>query len=459
MLCQEFHIELVLHTILNNLIIKKMKNKLTLLALLMVCALAFTSCDDDESLDITLGFSFTPEENIKVGDTVYFTNNSLSNMDVVYNWDFGDETTSTEESPFHVYTEPGIYDVKLSIKEGQASKSVGSQINVEADLAYIVNYGSYSGDKSTITSYNKYDNEFVNGFYKTINGVDMVSNVQHSLSYEGNIYFMNNNSDGISWVDAKTFEQTENAISTDIVKPRYAVANGNYLYVSCWGGDIWTDETLSYIAKVNLTSKSVEEKIALEGGPEGLAIANNKLYAALNYKDSVAVMDLSSEEFSYIKTPAVTSYFIKDKSENLYVSLVSTYSDPSSTTGLSYINTSTDVLDATYDFPGVSTSYVNILTANDDFSKLYVMTSAYDANWNLSGAVAVFDVATKEFELNNIVEGVLGLNGIAYYNDKVFTFVSESTTSNGKAVVYNTDGTKDSEFETGISPFMLLTVE
>ncbi len=332
-------------------------------------------------------------------------------------------------------------------------------VPVEPAVSYIVNYGSYSGDKSTITAFDKETGEVTNSYYENVNGVAMVSNVQHATAHNGNIYFMGNNSDQLFWVDGETFEQSENAISTDIVKPRYAVGQGNYLYVSCWGGDIWTDESLSYIAKVNITSKAVEKKIALPGGPEGLAIANNKLYAALNYKDSVAVMDLATEAISYIETPAVTSFFIKDNADNLYVSLVSTYSDYSDQTGIAYINTGTDQLQVSYLLDGVSTSYVNIFAANDDFSKLYVMTSAYDSNWNLSGAVSVFDVASKAFEQEKLVEGVAGLNGIGFYNDKVFTFVSESVTGGGKAVVYNEDGTEEKTINTGISPFMLLTVD
>jgi hypothetical protein len=84
------------------------------------------------------------------------------------------------------------------------------------------------------------------------------------------------------------------------------------------------------------------------------------------------------------------------------------------------------------------------------------MTSAYDDNWNLSGAVAVFDVATKSFEDNLFIEGVTGLNGIEFYNNQILTFVSETTTANGKMVAYNTDGTQIKEYETGIAPFMLI---
>ncbi len=330
---------------------------------------------------------------------------------------------------------------------------------VEPAVSYIVNYGDYAGAKSTVTSFSKETNAFVTDYYKNVNGVNMVSNVQHAFSFKNKVYFLGNSADQVFWVDGETFKQTENAISKDIVKPRFGVGSGNYLYVSCWGGDIWADETKSYIAQINLSTKAVEKKIALPGGPEGLAISKNKLYAALNYKDSVAVIDLNSFSVSYIQTPAVTSYFVKDKTDNLYVSLVSTFSDFSEKTGIGYINTATNKLDAVYELENVSNSYVNMMSPNSDFTKLYVMTSAYDENWNLSGAVATFKVALKSFESKKFVEGISGLNGISFYNDNVFCFVAENVSGNGKARTYSGQGTFTGEFETGIAPFMLLTVE
>ncbi len=434
-----------------------MKNKFKILLFLAALAVTFTSCNNDDPADVVACFTFSPEENIQVGDTVYFSNCSQDAIETV--WTFGDDESSMETNPSHAYNAPGIYDVTLTTINGGVIVTATQTVNVAADLSYIINYGSYSGDKSTISAYNKYSDEVTNGYYTGVNGVAKTSNTQYAYNYNGNIYFMDNNVDGISWVDAKTFEQTANAITTDVVKPRYCVGSGDYLYVSCWGGDIWTDETLSYIAKVNLTTNAVEEKIALAGGPEGLAIVNDKLYAALNYKDSVAVVDLATEGISYIEMPALTSYFVKDHDDNLYVSLIRAWDDYVTQTGIGYINTSTNALDTTYALDGVSSSYVNILEPNDDFSKLFVMTSGYDASWNVTGAIASFDVASASFDDTNFVENVSGLNGVGFYDDMVFTFIAPAVTGNGKVVTYNQDGTKVNEYETGIAPFMLLKVE
>ncbi|RIJ47933.1 PKD domain-containing protein [Maribellus luteus] len=434
-----------------------MKNKLKILFFLAI-AVAFASCSEDDS-NTKAGFTFSPEENIQAGDTVFFTNTSIDA--VTYQWSFGDTETSTEENPFHIYTEPGIYDVTLVATNGGVANTVTQKVNVAVDFGYIINYGSYNGAKSTIAAYNRYDDIVVNGYYTEVNGVSMTSNVQYAYNYKGNIYFMNNNADGISWVNNKTFEQTNNAITTDINKPRFCIGYGDYLYVSCWESDaIFNgDLTVSYIAKVDLRSNNVVSKISLHGGPEGLEIVNDKLYAALTFKDSVAILNLTNESVSYIETPARTTNFEKDNEGNLYVTLTRDWDDYVTQTGIGYINTATDQLEAIYNLDGVGTSYDNVMEPNADFSKLYVMSSVYDANYNVSGSIAVFDVESKSFESENLVDGISAINGVDFYDNKVFCFISESVTGNGKAITYSEDGTKLKEYNTGIAPFMLLASE
>lgn len=325
---------------------------------------------------------------------------------------------------------------------------------------YIINYGGYSGDKGGISLFNMFDSTVTNGYYESINGVATVSNAQYAYNANGNIYFMGNNADQIFFVDEKSFEQTANAISgTDLVKPRYCVADGNTLYVSCWGGDVWSDATLSYITKIDLTTNTVVGKITLHGGAEGLALVNGKLYAALNYDNKIAVIDLSDETISYIEAPAVSTYFEKDQNDNLYVTFVS-YTPTE--TKLGHINTQTDVL-TTYNLDGISPAYVDVLEFNNDFSKLYVNTStvvSFDP-YTTAGSIAVFDTNSKTFEANTLVSNVVGLNGIATNpeSEDIFYFISEGTTANGKMVQVKPDGTEIKQFTTGIAPFMMLTVK
>lgn len=83
-----------------------------LLLLLVSSAMFLVSCtEDDGAVDVPVaGFTFAVDS--ETGGIVTFTNTS-ENADT-YSWDFGDETTSTLESPTKTYTADGTYPVVLT---------------------------------------------------------------------------------------------------------------------------------------------------------------------------------------------------------------------------------------------------------------------------------------------------------------------------------------------------------
>lgn len=327
--------------------------------------------------------------------------------------------------------------------------------SAEVEGCYVVNYGSFGKGGASISKFDYNTDKIVNGFYKSKNGgTELLSNIQYVYHYKDSVFMIGNSPDQLITVNP-FFEQSLNGVTSDIANPRFCVADGDYLYISCWGANPdWSKMPDTYIARYNIATRRVEEKIAVPGAPEGLEIAGGKLYAALNFKDSVAVINLSTDAVSYIETPAVTSYFVKDKSNNLYVTLISTYTSPSTETGIGYINTSTGKLDATYKLDGVSNGYGSMIQANSTFSKIYVVTSAYDANWNLTGAVNVFDVANKKFEDDAFVKDISGISGISVNpkNSDVYVFASQSTTGIGIMKIYSMSGDFVKDIEVGASP-------
>lgn len=324
--------------------------------------------------------------------------------------------------------------------------------------AYIVNYGSFNKGGSSISKYDYEKTEVTNFFDQAQNkGVAYASNIQYAYKTGDNIFLMGNSPDQIIAVDP-LFVQAKNGVTDQIAKPRSCVANGKYLYVSCWGANPdWNLMPDSYIAKYNIETGAVEKKIALAGGPEGLEISNGKLYAALNFKKAVAVIDLTSEAISYIETPAVCSYFLKDNSGNLYVSLISSYTAAATKTGLGYINTSTNAL-TVYELANVSTEYASIMAFSKDKSKIYVAAAAYNASWVMVGGVQVFNVASKTFAASPLVSGISGLKGVSVNpaDGNVYVFVSPSSTTNGLMKIYDETGKAVTEKTVGASPFMAL---
>lgn len=321
--------------------------------------------------------------------------------------------------------------------------------------AYILNYGGFSNDAASITKYD-YNLDKLTPFYdqQQNNGAIMVSAPQWVYEEDDRVYVMGNEPDRVLVYDP-LFVGLD-TITTDIVKPRNCIANGNYLYISCWGGEVWNDNSISYIAKYNIVTGAVEGKIALPGGPEGLEIANGKLYAALNYKKAVAVIDLKSEAISYIETTAVCSYFVKDDSDNLYVSLVGTWSDPSEGAGLGYINTKTDQVSV---YPlTITSSYASIMAFSKDETKLYAIGAS---GYPVVGGVYIFNTQTKKFEQEALVSDVTGIKGISVNpeNGDIYVFIDNGTNVNGEMMIYSANHELLSTKTVGASPAMALFLD
>ena len=328
-------------------------------------------------------------------------------------------------------------------------------VESDANGLYFFNYGGDAG--ATITRYNPETNVAINGYYEAQNQTMIGGPVQYALDFNNKIYLLGNYPDQVIVLDSM-FIQSASGITEKINSPRFCVGTGHYLYISCLGASPdWNVMPDSYIAKFNINTNTVEKTYPMPGGPEGLIIANNKLYAALNYRDSIGVIDLNNEATSYIATPAVSSYFIMDRSENLYVSLVSTSMDPSTKTGLGYVNTTTNSLDTIYNLEGISGGYSAIMAPNFSHSIIYVLASS----WGAPGNIYKFNTETKEYSV--FIENISGVNGMfvdpTSAEGKVYVFGAESYSEPGTVKVYSVVGNYESEFDCGISPYWAMWLD
>lgn len=321
--------------------------------------------------------------------------------------------------------------------------------------AYIINYGNYNHEGSSITKYNYESGELINNYYQQQNDLELVSSVQYALTYKDSIYMIGNVKDQLITVNP-LFQQHLNGVTDGIANPRYAVADGNYLYISCLGENPdWSKMPDSYIAKFNINTNKVEETIPLPGGPEGMEIAKGKVFVAMNYIDSIAVISTADNQIEYIATPAVSSYFVKDTDNNLYVTLLSTWTDPSEQTGLGYINTSTNELENIYPLEGISTSYSQVISTNNDASQIYVL----QASWGQSGIVYNFDVASKEF--SSFAGNLTGANAVVSnpVNNDIYILTSPGSSEAGIVKIYNENGSFVEDLICGINPYWVIFQE
>lgn len=77
------------------------------------------SCSSDTTEENNLAATFTlSATTVNVGDDIKVTNTSTSSKEIIsFNFNFGNETSSTEKEPTFYYSRPGEYNVKLVIKD------------------------------------------------------------------------------------------------------------------------------------------------------------------------------------------------------------------------------------------------------------------------------------------------------------------------------------------------------
>ena len=339
-------------------------------------------------------------------------------------------------------------------KEKKSGEDDNKKPTEKDKVAYILNYGSYSGANGEISVYNITKGELTDtSGYSVVNGVDFSSKIESATIVDNKMYIMSNNGDKIDIINASTLKQTENPISTDITKPRFMVENNGIGYISCWGNVVdWKKMANSYIAKMDLATNAIT-KINVAGGLEGMAIVGNTLYLAQTARNTVVTMDLTTDAIDSIKVPAVPQQFAVGTDGKLYVSLVSKYSTPfpADSLGVAVINTTNNTVSDRINLAGIgSNGFIHIST---DKNTLYVM--AKEAYPGTGSSIKAIDLSN-----NSISELITGESykgfGVNPDNGNIYVAMGASTTSNGEVKIYNKSGNLDKTLSVLISPKHIL---
>ncbi len=93
-----------------------------------ICIKAFTKEDKEPEASFVAGKRY-----VHVDDPIYFYDASRFSPDF-WQWDFGDNSTSTVQHPSHSYAEPGLYNVSLN-----ASNGFGNNITTRKSFIQVLN--------------------------------------------------------------------------------------------------------------------------------------------------------------------------------------------------------------------------------------------------------------------------------------------------------------------------------
>lgn len=102
----------------------------------------FTACDDgnEATPDIVACFDYSPQDNLKIGDEIVFTN--CSENATTFGWDFGNGDISTEENPTHSYESAGDYTVKMIAANENSADTISKTLSVGGNADNFITYNS-----------------------------------------------------------------------------------------------------------------------------------------------------------------------------------------------------------------------------------------------------------------------------------------------------------------------------
>ena len=322
--------------------------------------------------------------------------------------------------------------------------------------AYVLSEGSFGGNNTKLSYYNKTNNAVIGDFFLQQNpsitsGLGGIGN--DIIQYGSKLYIVMNASGLVTVLNANNAIFIKNISfknGTNNKQPRYAVAARGKVYVTAY------DNTVSVI---DTSSLDIIKTIAVGANPEGIATTSNYLYVANSggfnaIPDStVSLIDLNTElEVRKIKV-GVNPYKVEiNAAGNVFVNAYGNFSTiPAS---ISFINGATNASSINL---GSNFSYSNIRISGD-IAYLY-------NNYGGTGTAKVYNTALNTIVRNEfitdgtVIQTPYGLN-VDEQNGDVYIADAKNFVSSGTVTCFGSNGIKKFSFSVspGVNPNKIIFI-
>jgi DNA-binding beta-propeller fold protein YncE len=323
---------------------------------------------------------------------------------------------------------------------------------------YLLNEGSWGSNNASLDFYDYRTGVYNKNIFSQINPdiVGGFGDVGNDLQiYGGKLYAVINNSGLVEVMNSKTAQHIGKLL---IPNCRNIVFYGKYAYVSSFAGEVLPDYTqLGYVAKIDTATLQEVGRVNVGFQPEGLAVANGKLYVANsggynapNYDNRIFIIDIQS--FTKIKEIEVAinlSRMEKDAHGNIYVLSVGNYG--SVLPKIYKINTQNDVVSG-----NITLAASNFCVSGDSIYFYY----SEDINWETYTASTkyyIYNLNTQQIVNENIITDGTQIqmpHNIAVNPTTKEIFVADMKAGNisGELFCFSPKGKKLWNVTTGVTP-------
>ncbi len=270
-----------------------------------------------------------------------------------------------------------------------------------ANSLFILNQGAYQGNNSTLAHYDIEKQKLNEDLYTDINSRGLGDNSNDIIRYGDKIYIVVNGSSTVEVISAIngtalkqiSFKNEEGTAR----QPRFAVGHADKVYVTSF------DNTVS---RIDTTSLAVDAVVEVGRNPEGITVANNKLFVANsggldfgNPDNTVSVIDIATfKEEKKIKVDDNPYLVYADSQGDIYVTTRDVYdADFNWVAGSSFMRIKSDSHEAEIIMGGIEgINPTGEFTIVDD--KAYIVINDYTAT-----KVTVYDCKTETVITDNLI--------------------------------------------------------
>lgn len=331
-------------------------------------------------------------------------------------------------------------------EEPETYETVG-KINDSLKGIYILNEGLFNMNNSSLTFVDAEKGIVQNNYFEKQNGRPIGDTANDIAIYGSKMYIIVNVSSTIEVTDleAKSIKQiplfSENGTPR---QPRYIDFYEGKAYVTTFDGNV---------VKIDTTSLTVESITSVGRNPEGLCIADNKLYVAnsggldynnnIGFDNTISIVDLNTFTETEKITVNMNPYKVHSNQNNeVFVSSRGNYKD----VNFAFLRINGNTVEETYP---------NVFPLN--FILFDHLALIYEFNYSTSeSSIYQYDLTSKQridwapAELSSIKIpygiSVDETNGDIYITD------SYNYTENGLVYCFTKDGQKRFSFEVGLNP-------
>lgn len=324
----------------------------------------------------------------------------------------------------------------------------------ETSALLILSEGSFNSNNSTLANYNLETGALDRDYFNTVNQRGLGDTANDMLLYGSKVYIVVSGSNIVEVMNAKTGK----SLKTITIQgtPRNAAAYNGKVYVTSFDDKVTRIDTLSLVAEASTT---------VGRDPEGICVANNKIYVANsggldyatgNFDSTVSVIDVNSfKEEKKIEVGKNPYQVFADSQGDIYVSTRTIYH------GWTPIASSTlkKISGLTYEVETISGMEPSRFTIVDD--KAYIIIDDY-----VNAKVAEFDCLKEKVVVENLIPADMGIAtpyciSVDKFSGDVFLTLTNSDYSSTPGNMYCLD--KDGKFKykltgVGVNPTVVIFV-